>query len=111
MSRKKERKDPMALIKFRVDTQPDPPTIDTSDVVMLHPGDRLLFVTNGGEETFLALGGDEFNSSFVALTKYRMRPTFEAEMDSAGRVLIRLDEAASGPDVSGPDPDPPPDHG
>ena len=94
----------MALIKFEIDDSVTPPVVDTSDVLSLHAGDRLLFTTTSANDVLVDLGGDETSSTMVALVKQKCPINFEAIKMADGRVTIRLKPPAGG---SGPGPDPP----
>jgi hypothetical protein len=95
----------MALIKFKIDdtTNPALPVVDTTDVLNLHAGDRLLFTTASGTDVLVNLGGDETSSTLVALVKQKGPVNFEVLPLADGRLTVRLKPPAG----SGPDGDPP----
>jgi len=96
----------MALIKLKIDdtTNPAVPVVDTTDVLNLHPGDRLLFASTSGQDVLVDLGGDETNSTLVALVKLKGPPDFTVlRIAGDGRLVAKLKT----PKGSGPDGDPP----
>ena len=75
----------MALIKFKVETTgPGAPRVDTDGVLNLHPGDRLLFVTNPPGQDVLVDLGDEVTGTLVALVKFKGEPNFEVGQVTVG---------------------------
>ena len=97
----------MALIKFKVDTTgPGAPQVDTDGVLNLHPGDRLLFVTNPPGQDVLVDLGDEVTGTLVALVKFKGLPDFEVGQvtDAGGGVHYTVKLLPGGGSDAPPDP-------
>src|SRR5882724_10854548 len=93
------RRQSMALLKLNIDDTVSPPVIDTTDVLNLHPGDRLLFTSTNGKDVLVDLGGDETTSTLVALVKQKCPVSFTVvPIAGDGRLVVKLKPpAGSGP--------------
>ena len=80
----------MALIKFKVDTAGTNPKVVSDDVLNLHPGDRLFFEGDKGQQIFVDLSDPE--NALVALVKFKgSKPgDFEATQLADGSILLKL---------------------
>jgi hypothetical protein len=98
-----QRSKSVALIKFTVTSKTV--SIDPGEVLDLHPGDRLLFDSDNGQNVLVNLGGDETSPSgtLVALVKVKVGPNFSVEQLPDGRFIVTLNP----PQGNGDPPDPP----
>lgn len=90
----------MALIKFKVVTAgPGAPKVVSDDVVNLHAGDRLLFVSDSGLDVLVNLG-----DSLVGLVKFKGgdASNFGVVVLPDGRPVVTL--VSSGGEGPGVDP-------
>jgi hypothetical protein len=97
----------MALIKFKVQTTGAPPpggtlpAVISDDVLDLHPGDRLLFESDNGQDVLVDLGDE--TGTLVALVKQKGGPDFEVSVLPDKRPVVKLNKPGGNADP----PDPP----
>jgi hypothetical protein len=101
-----QRRISVALLKLTVKTTgPGAPKVQTNEVLDLHPGDRLLFVSEEsspgtpGPPVYVNLG-----STLVGLVKFKNLPSFTVNAMADGSLIVTLDPDAGG---GGPGGDPP----
>lgn len=84
----------MAMIKLHVDTKAGgKPEVDTSDILMFHPGDRLLFSADNKKEVLINLNGTASGSTLLALARWIEPPEFKIEILSKHVIVKLLDSA------------------